>query len=69
MLHLLVKKMFAFTTTFKLFRAEICVAEVQPYTAENRKTAHWHGLPALFCLISYVANHHLAAAPQAREKS
>ncbi len=25
--------------------------------------AHWHGLPALFWLWSYVAGHHLAVAP------
>jgi len=31
-------------------------------------TAHWRGLPALFWLISYVASHCLAVAPQSGAK-
>jgi hypothetical protein len=31
-------------------------------------TAHWHSLPALFWLSSYVASHYLAVAPQSGAK-
>jgi hypothetical protein len=33
-------------------------------TERRERLAHWHGLPALFWLSSYVASHHLDVAPQ-----
>ncbi len=35
---------------------------------DNRQTANWHGLPALFWLSSYVTSHHLAMMPQSGAK-
>jgi hypothetical protein len=35
---------------------------------ENTLAAHWHGLPALFWLSSYVAGCHLAVVPQSGAK-
>jgi len=35
---------------------------------ENRHTAHWQGLPALFWLSSYDASHHLAVVPKSGAK-
>jgi hypothetical protein len=34
-----------------------------PYT-QDKETAHWHGLPALFWLNSYIASYRLAVTPQ-----
>jgi hypothetical protein len=31
-------------------------------------TAHWHGLPPLFWLSSYVTSHHLVVVPQSGAK-
>jgi hypothetical protein len=35
-----------------------------PLTIENRQTAYWHSLLALFWLSCYAASNHLVVAPQ-----
>ncbi len=52
----------------QLQRVVSWLAQVHPYTFDNRQTAQRHSLPVLFWLSSYVASHHLAVAIQSGAK-
>jgi hypothetical protein len=69
MVFTLLAKMLATATMSGVNSIEVCGCTCLDYLGQhNTQTAHWHSLPALFWLNSYVTSQHIAAAPQSGEK-